>query len=180
DEVDGNLRDQTFPIEFPMSTFRDTQVRPMNMTWEQIERKWAETIEQQEARRTELAGMPAQSAGAASPEDLARMRKHLEYEQKESARVKRALSAEAHGRPALALGGVFFVLVAFPVGVWFHRADYLSAFVSCFLPIVIIYYPLVLAGTNMAKEGRVPAFIAVWVADAATLFAGSVMLRRLF
>jgi lipopolysaccharide export system permease protein len=70
--------------------------------------------------------------------------------------------------------------VAVPVGIQFHRADFLSAFVSCFLPVVLIYYPLLLAGTNLAREGRVPAHVSVWVADVVAAIVGALMLRRLF
>ncbi len=53
----------------------------------------------------------------------------------------RYLVTELHMRPALALGCLCFVLVGCPVGIWFSRSDYLSAFITCFLPIVVIYYP---------------------------------------
>src|SRR5205085_12630919 len=108
------------------------------------------------------------------------LKHHLEYQEAESQRVERALKAERQMRPALALGGLCFVLVAFPVGIWFHRADYLSTFVSCFIPIVVIYYPLLLAGNNLAKEGRLPAAVSVWIADAVTFLVGAALIRRLF
>ncbi|MFL5329722.1 MAG: LptF/LptG family permease [Gemmataceae bacterium] len=180
DEVDGNFRDHTFEIDFPISNFRDSQVRPMNMTWQQIDTKWSEILELQASRRAELESLHGQPSGVGSPEPIAKLRHHLEYQEKEGRRIERAFAAEKQMRPALALGAIVFVLVAFPVGVWFHRADYLSAFVTCFLPVVMIYYPLVLAGTNLAKEGRVPALLSVWMADALTMFAGAVMLRKLF
>ena len=37
---------------------------------------------------------------------------------------------------------------------WILVFIYLSAFVTCFLPIVIVYYPLMLCGTNLARSGR--------------------------
>jgi lipopolysaccharide export system permease protein len=66
------------------------------------------------------------------------------------------------------------------VGIWGSRADYLSTFVSCFLPVVFVYYPLVLAGTNLAKEGRLPVIASVWAANVLTACVGAWMLRRLF
>ena len=48
------------------------------------------------------------------------------------------------------------------VGIWFSRSDYLSAFVTCFLPIVLLYYPLVLCGENLARAGSVDAAAALW------------------
>ena len=64
------------------------------------------------------------------------------------------IDAEVQMRPALSFGCLCFVLIGCPVGIWFSRSDYLSAFITCFLPIVFIYYPLMLCGTNYAKQGK--------------------------
>jgi lipopolysaccharide export system permease protein len=77
-----------------------------------------------------------------------------------------ALDVELLMRPALSLGCLCFILVGCPVGIWFSRSDYLSSFITCFLPIVFIYYPLMLCGTNMAKDGRINPIPLVWCADA--------------
>lgn len=180
-DADGNVRDFTDGVSFPISTFRDTMVRPMNMTWDEMKAKSVELKEERAILENELATVCAQLETEVNGRDqLVALQKDREYRLKEAKRVERQLRAECQMRPALALGGLFFAIVAFPVGVWFHRADYLSAFVSCFLPIAFAYYPMVLAGTNLAKEGRLPAIIAVWVADVATLVVGTIMLRKLF
>lgn len=180
-DADGNVRDFQDGVSFPLSTFRDTLVRPMNMTWEQMREKSAELRAERELRESQLETIKQQLA--VNPDanvELEPLKKEHEIRIKETKRIERALRAESNMRPVLALGGIFFAIVAFPVGVWFHRADYLSTFVSCFLPIAFAYYPMVLAGTNLAKEGRLPAVISVWIADVATLIVGSIMLRRLF
>lgn len=71
------------------------------------------------------------------------------------------LQTEKQMRIALASGGFFFVLLGAPVGLLFARRDFLSAFITCFLPIIIIYYPLVLAGVNLGREQVVPSYV-VW------------------
>ena len=53
-----------------------------------------------------------------------------------AAREKNLLEVEIHLRPSLALGRLSS-LGRPPVGIWFSRADYLSSFVSCFLPTVV-------------------------------------------
>lgn len=72
---------------------------------------------------------------------------------------------ESHVRVALANGALVFVLLGAPVGLLFARRDFLSAFITCFVPIIVVYYPLVLAGINMGKEGIVGPWI-VWAGDA--------------
>ena len=76
-----------------------------------------------------------------------------------------SLDAEVQMRPALSLGCLCFVLVGCPVGIWLSKSDYLSAFITCFLPIVVLYYPLLLCSTNFARDGKLPAFIALWLAN---------------
>ena len=75
------------------------------------------------------------------------------------------MTAELHMRPALSMGCFFFVLVGCPIGIWFSKSDYLSAFITCFLPIVFVYYPVMLCGTGMARDGRLPLVLMVWSAD---------------
>lgn len=63
---------------------------------------------------------------------------------------------EKNLRAALAAGTILFVWIGAPVGILFARRDFLSAFITCFLPIIVLYYPLTLAGVNLAKEGATP------------------------
>jgi lipopolysaccharide export system permease protein len=82
---------------------------------------------------------------------------------------------EKQMRIALSFGSFFFVLLGAPVGILFARRDFLSAFISCFLPIIILYYPLTLFGVNMGKEGIINATVALWVGNSAlALLAGFV------
>ena len=60
---------------------------------------------------------------------------------------------EIQMRQAMAWGSLFFVILGAPVGILFARRDFLSAFISCFMPIILIYYPLMLFGMNWARKG---------------------------
>jgi lipopolysaccharide export system permease protein len=83
------------------------------------------------------------------------------------------LETEKHTRIALAGGAFFFVLLGAPVGILFARRDFLSAFISCFVPIILIYYPLMLMGMNLGKEGLLEPWLALLFGNAAlALLAG--------
>jgi lipopolysaccharide export system permease protein len=82
-------------------------------------------------------------------------------------------------RPALACGCLVFALIGCPVGIWANRADYLSTFVMCFLPTVVLYYPLLLAGSNMGKDGRIPLGLGWWLANIVVGGAGLALTWRL-
>lgn len=66
---------------------------------------------------------------------------------------RQELETERYFRKAIAAGTFFFVALGAPVGILFARRDFLSAFISCFVPIIIIYYPLTIFGVNLGKEG---------------------------
>lgn len=63
------------------------------------------------------------------------------------------LDTEQQLRVALAFSSFFFVLLGAPVGIRTARRDYLSSFIVCFLPIMIVYYPLMLGGVNLGTQG---------------------------
>ncbi len=68
-------------------------------------------------------------------------------------------------RISMAVGSLLFVFLGAPVGILFARRDFLSAFMTCFLPIIGLYYPLMLFGTNLSKEGLFPPFISLWMGN---------------
>jgi lipopolysaccharide export system permease protein len=69
---------------------------------------------------------------------------------------------EKQMRIALACGSFFFVLLGAPVGILFAKGDFLSAFISCFVPIIVLYYPLTLLAVNLGKDGNLNPTIALW------------------
>ncbi len=69
---------------------------------------------------------------------------------------------EIQMRLAMAWGTLFFVVLGSPVGIRFARRDFLSAFITCFMPIILVYYPMMLFGMNMGKEGLLNPVPALW------------------
>ena len=98
---------------------------------------------------------------------------------RESLRQKRVAEVEYQYRPALAIGCFCFALIGCPVGLRASRADYLSIFMVCFLPTVFAYYPILLAGTNLAKDGKLPIVVGVWGANALAFLAAFLLTRLL-
>jgi len=69
------------------------------------------------------------------------------------------LETEKQMRDAMALGSFFFVLLGAPVGIRFAKRDFLSAFITCFVPIILAYYPLTMLGMNLGKDGNVTPYV---------------------
>src|SRR4051794_11015116 len=77
-----------------------------------------------------------------------------------------ALETEKQLRTSMAFGSILFVILGAPVGILFAKRDFLSAFISCFVPIITLYYPLMLFGVNLGKEGTMEPIKALWIGNA--------------
>lgn len=75
------------------------------------------------------------------------------------------LETEKQLRVSMAFGSLLFVILGAPVGIRFAKRDFLSAFMTCFLPIIGLYYPLMLFGINMGKEGTMEPYRALWIGN---------------
>jgi lipopolysaccharide export system permease protein len=86
------------------------------------------------------------------------------------------LETEWHLRISMAFGSLLFVILGAPVGILFARRDFLSAFMTCFLPIIGFYYPLMLLGSNMSREGILGPCYSLWLGNGLlALLAGFVL-----
>ncbi|MFM8826071.1 MAG: LptF/LptG family permease [Actinomycetota bacterium] len=70
-----------------------------------------------------------------------------------------------------------FVLVGAPMAIRMRNADFLTSFFLCFLPILVIYYPIFMIGVDRAKDGRLPP-VAVWLGNILIAIWGWWLLRR--
>jgi lipopolysaccharide export system permease protein len=87
------------------------------------------------------------------------------------------LRAEVPRRLSNGLGCFCFALIGIPVAMRWRSADTMSVFILCFLPILLLYYPLLVVGENLARKGTMPQ-LSVWLADAVLLLAGAWLLKR--
>ena len=87
------------------------------------------------------------------------------------------LITEFHVRQALSVSCLCFVLVGCPLGIRFGHGSYLGAFALCFLPIGLLYYPLMFCGVKLACSGQLPAVVALWGANVATAVVGALLFR---
>ena len=177
-----DLQGKEFTTPLPESIFgKDPRTRPSSQTWQELMANRAETASEL-AELRELSAQAAAKGDAPSPTpkktyaELAREYRAGPVEA--DLRLLRQIDVEIQMRPALAVGCLCFVLIGCPVGVWASRSDYLSVFIICFLPTVFVYYPLLLASLNLAKNSKVP-HTAAWGANAIALLVALVLIQRL-
>jgi lipopolysaccharide export system permease protein len=185
-EGGNNFAFQEMPqIEVDLPNFgADSDPKPRDMTYNEILKRRKEIEKADADYQARIAAgakdpfsssEPASDGSSDASKDLPRARKHEQYFRAQIT----WLDVELLMRPALSAGCFCFILVGCPVGIWFSRSDYLSSFIVCFLPIVLVYYPLLLCGTGMAKDGRMDPILLLWGANLLMVLIGGVMFWRL-
>lgn len=100
------------------------------------------------------------------------------YRYNEIKREVGELRVELAERPALAMGCFFFVLIGCPVAIWFQKSDFLSSFITSFLPIVLVYYPVHMLTKNLGKE-EINEHLAMWIGNGLLGITGLCLLWRI-
>ncbi len=169
--------DQEWPVELENLESRDKSSR--DMTWQELLQARIDLAAEMEKTASTIALFLAQGAAQQGGSVLTQHRKFLADKQRSQLMRLNNLNTELHMRPALSFGCLFFVLVGCPVGIWFSRSDYLSAFITCFMPIVFVYYPIELCCTNFAKDGKAHPAILLWAANGALALIALGLFRKL-
>jgi lipopolysaccharide export system permease protein len=178
--TNGYFEDKIWPVELPPDFNKTAQKSSAgDMTWKELVEYRDELKQQKEQRDVEIGMVSSlQSTPDANP-GRAEHLNNLRYASREKQRQIRNVETEMHIRPALSAGCLCFVLVGCPIAIWFSKSDYLSAFITCFLPIVFLYYPLLLCGRNITNNEKVAPAVAVWAANVIMVAAALPLYRKL-
>jgi lipopolysaccharide export system permease protein len=96
---------------------------------------------------------------------------------KHERRMLSRIVVEPWRRWANGFSALCFVLVGAPMAIRMRNADFLTSFFLCFLPILVVYYPLFMLGVDGAKDGRLPP-AAAWLGNLLIAVWGWWLLRR--
>src|SRR5262245_32872219 len=167
DSLSANATDPSYPMPLPEGFLGADYVRrPTDMTWRELFQRRISIVDEVREAEIYARNPPPPTDPKWSLREINEWNESWKNFYTGRVREQHLMDVEIHLRQAVDVGYALLVLVGAPVGIWFSRADYLSAFVSCFLPTVASYYPLLLSGLNLAKEGRVPAAVGLWAANA--------------
>jgi lipopolysaccharide export system permease protein len=169
--------EQLIPLdEFDMSSSKNRS--PSNYALAEI----GPAIKEQEERITRIEdSLVAQSAFGLMVGDYDSLSSDawkVNEKEIESAQVRlHRLRTEPWRRWANGFSCLCFVLVGVPVAIWMKQSDFLASFFICFLPILLVYYPLLAVSVDQAKDGTFPPE-SVWVGNFLLSLAGLWLLRR--
>jgi len=92
------------------------------------------------------------------------------------ARLNR-LNVEPNRRWANGFSCLCFVMIGAPMAIRRQHGEFWGSFFACFLPILIVYYPMLVGCVDAAKEGAVPPW-GIWLGNLTLASWGVWLLRR--
>jgi lipopolysaccharide export system permease protein len=87
------------------------------------------------------------------------------------------LQAEPFRRWSNGFACLCFALIGTPVAMLRRHADVLTNFFTCFLPILTVYYPLLMFGDKVSTSGSPPICLADWTGDLVLAIPAIILLR---
>ncbi|MDG1875394.1 MAG: LptF/LptG family permease [Mariniblastus sp.] len=84
-----------------------------------------------------------------------------------------------HRRWANGFSCFAFAIIGIPVALRMKTPNYATTFGVCFLPILLLYYPLFMVGLDGAKAGTLPPY-AAWLGNLACIGLGACLMYREF
>jgi lipopolysaccharide export system permease protein len=91
------------------------------------------------------------------------------------------LKVEPPRRWATGFSCICFMFIGAPFAIWLGQrggSDGFSSFFACFIPILLIYYPLLMFGLQKAKHGALPAN-SVWIANLCIVLVGIWFMKKI-
>ena len=174
-----NMRFDEEQQALPMPAPTDTLKAPRNMTIDGIRREMEVLMREREEalQRQVIRSVLALSGG--NFERLAAAELQPSAYQ-ENLRIERhqKLRTEIHGRVALSCSCLFFVLIGSPFAVLQGKRQFLTNFALCFLPILVVYYPIVLLTMNLCRDGHLEPAWGMWIANAGLIVTAAVVIRK--
>jgi lipopolysaccharide export system permease protein len=102
-----------------------------------------------------------------------------QFDIRDGAHKLERLQAEPWRRWAQGFSCFCFAWLGVPLAIRFRSADYIATFGVCFLPILLLYYPLFMLGVDKAKGGDWhPA--SPWIANFVLLAVGGWFTRKVY
>ena len=86
--------------------------------------------------------------------------------------------AEIHNRFSMSASCWFFAFLGGPFAMLQARRQFITSFIICFLPILVVYYPVMFLMMNLCKSGTLDPWWAMWVPNVIIGTAAFFVLRK--
>jgi lipopolysaccharide export system permease protein len=170
-----SVEDEPFPFSLDNELGKP---KPRNLPIREIEHQIEDALElEQDARERRL----VDAAMALSVGDFSQLSRVSRWEAKAPGKHSsnyHRLRTEIHSRYAMSCSCIFFALLGAPFAIYKAKAQFLTSFLYCFVPIVAIYYPLILGMMAQGKKGTVDPAWGMWIGNAVLTIAATSILKR--
>lgn len=170
------VTDEEFPFPLPTDT-KKTKPRNLPVSVIASEIDQISTDKEQRERMVAVEKIMSLTTGDYGRFGSEQFAQYYWSEEADESRFRR-LNTELHSRYALACSCFFFVLVGTPFSILQAKRQFLTSFFLCFMPIVFVYYPIVMLMMNQSKSGKFDPMWAMWVGNAIMMIAGLTLFRR--
>jgi len=102
----------------------------------------------------------------------------LETLKKLALNEERQYRSEVHNRFSMSASCWFFAFLGGPFAMLQARRQFITSFILCFLPILLLYYPIMFLMINLCKTGTLGPWWAMWVPNVIVGTAGYLVLRK--
>jgi lipopolysaccharide export system permease protein len=182
-DVEGSARARLDHLvrEIPLSQVGDdSSWSPSYMSLSEVGQKGRQRAAELREEGRNLAVKTAFLMLAGEFDELSSRERNSEAEQYKYQRFLLArFRAEPHRRWSNGFSCLCFLLVGMPMAIRLRNADLLTSFFFCFLPILIIYYPLFMWGVDRAKAGDMPPY-TVWLGNVMLVAWGGWLVRHVW
>ena len=100
-----------------------------------------------------------------------------EFELRRAVGHMHRLNTEPHRRWASGFSCLCFVMIGAPMAIRLRHGEIWGSFFACFLPILLVYYPMLAGCLDAAKDGVLPPQ-AVWLGNVVLAIWGTWLVRR--
>jgi lipopolysaccharide export system permease protein len=174
DTVDLPQEERAFPL--PM---KYELPKARNITIENIRREMARLVDERDAQEQRRIvqtafGLTQGDFKQFAPEELYKVRS----QQRDCKERLAKLNTEIHSRLALSCSCFFFTFLGSPFAVFWARKHFLTSFASCFLPIVVVYYPMIMGTMSLGKSDVINPAWGMWTANLVIAAAAGWVLHR--
>lgn len=165
----GSEGEAAFPENIEMLVPFDSEQKPIHRDWLALrEIGWhvGTASREIESLRATIQKMP-----------LGDSRLVMERNLEGSERDLRRLQAEPYRRWSNGFSCLAFVMLGAPLAILRRSVDFLGTFFSAFVPILLVYYPLLMLSEDLAVSGSGPTW-SFWLGDCVVAVAGLYLVRR--
>ncbi|WP_459558279.1 LptF/LptG family permease [Lacunimicrobium album] len=100
------------------------------------------------------------------------------YDNEDNTRKIDRMYTEIHSRYALAGSCLCFVLIGSPFSILQGKKQFLTSFILCFVPIILVYYPIIMLLMNQSKNGTIDPSYGMWIANILMVGLGIYLIRK--